>query len=172
VYPRNGKNVALTPKLSSHSSMHRAPYTPGSHHVNGRCAFPLSFWSLVYLPLERSLDQLLFEKTGRRRRKPRCGLRDASAATTPRNIQSPIPPLINEAAQLTPSLRHLNAYLPRVVHVSAFSITKWKDTHILTIKSPFGNPSCTFSCSRLKPALRNIIFQCESDLDDVFRLKK
>ena len=71
------KNAALTPKLYSHSSMPRAPYTRGSLHGNGQCAFPLSFWSLVYLPSGHLLGQLLLEKTRRRRRKPRVGLRDA-----------------------------------------------------------------------------------------------
>jgi hypothetical protein len=81
-------------------------------------------------------------------------------------------PLISEAAQLTPFLRHLNAYLTRIVYVLAFSMIEWEDTHILTIKRPFGNPSCTLSCNRFKPALRNTVFQCESDLDDVLRLER
>jgi hypothetical protein len=167
------KNAALTPKLYSHSSMHRAPYTRGSLHGNGQCAFLLSFWSLVYLPSGHLLGQLLFEKTRRRRRKPRVGLRDPLHCTTHRNIQSSIPPLISEAAQLgqlIPFLRHFNAYLPSVIHVLV-SMTEWKDTHILTIKRPLGSPSCTLSCNRVKPALRKTIFQCKSDLDDVLRIK-
>jgi len=95
-------NTALTLKLYSHSLMHRAPYTRGSLHGNGQCAFPLSFWSSVYLPSGHSLGQLLSEKTRRRRRKPRVGLRDASYCTTHRSIHFSMPLLISEAAQLIP----------------------------------------------------------------------
>lgn len=93
-------NAALTLKLYSHSLMHRAPYTRGSLHGNGQCAFLLSFWSLVYLPSGHSLGQLLFEKTRRRRRKPRVGLRDASYCTTHRNIQISMPLITSETAHL------------------------------------------------------------------------
>lgn len=101
-FPAYSKNVTLTLKLYSHSLMHRAPYTRGSLHGNGQCAFLLSFWSLVYPPSGHSLVQLLFEKTRRRRRKPRVGLRDAPFCTTHHNIQSSMPLLISEAAQLIP----------------------------------------------------------------------
>ena len=93
------KNAALT-LLYSHSLMHRAPYTRGSLHGNGQCAFPHSFWSLVYQPSGHSLGQLLFEKTRRRRRKPRVGLRDASYCTIYRNIQISMPLITSETAHL------------------------------------------------------------------------
>jgi hypothetical protein len=95
------KSAALRLKLYSPSLMHRAQYTRGSHHGNGQCASPLSFWSLVYLPSGHLLGQLLFEKTRKRCRKPRVGLRDALYCTTRRNVQSSMP-LISEAAQLIP----------------------------------------------------------------------
>ncbi len=103
--------------------MHRVPYTRGSHHGNGQCAFLLSFWSLVYLPLEHSLGKLSFKKTGSRPRKPKVGLRDASACTARRNIQSPILLLTSEAAQLMPGLAVTSTRTyPRVIRVLASSV--------------------------------------------------
>lgn len=56
------------------------------------------------------------------------------SGAVPRNIQFPMLPLISEATQLTPFLRHLNAYLPRVVYVLAFSMIEW-DSHFDHIKT-------------------------------------
>jgi hypothetical protein len=62
--------TTLTLKLSSHSLMRRVRYTRGFPHVNGQCAFLPSFSFWGYLPLEHSSVRLLFEKIGRRHRKP------------------------------------------------------------------------------------------------------
>jgi hypothetical protein len=61
--------------------------------------------------------------------------------------------------------RHFNAYLTRVSYIPVMLATEWMGTHILTVKRPLGNPSCTLSCNRFKPASWKLFFQCKSDLE-------
>jgi hypothetical protein len=73
--------------------------------------------------------------------------------------------IISDGIVLVSFPRYLNAYLTNVSYVPVVPATEWMGTHILTVKRPLGNPSCTLSCNRLKPASRKTFFQCKSDLE-------